>query len=386
MKKTIMQLNININFKGFFMKPLLILLILSANLLYASVGEITALRGKADITRGEKHIKGNVGTKLEEGDEIITAAKSKLQMMFNDKTVISLGQKSSFKIDEYLFDKKSPSAKFSVGSGFFKSITGKIGKIAPKKFKIKTANATIGVRGTTIIGEVATKRDIIACSAGQIVVSSAGSSVVVNAGERTIVEETKSPRQSQKVNAILLKQLDKKSDPTNSDIAISETSDVSQATTKSSQKEAEKKAEKEAEKFEPWNEDKGTHSLEDIQKIVGEQKPTYEGKVVEGVTNYSAIDKDSSNVKLGFDLGSGNVDGTMKFQDNVQNYDIGVAGKVKGDGSFDFNSNNGYDGGGQGDLSGDQLQNANGSFGFKETDIISNEVNNIDGKFETTKK
>ncbi len=385
MKKTIIQLNANINFKGTFMKKLLISLLLMVNGLYASIGEITALRGEADITRGDKQIGVSVGSKLEEGDMIKTALKSKLQILFSDKTVISLGQKSSFKIDEYLFDKNKPVAKFSVGSGFFKSITGKIGKIAPKKFKIKTANATIGVRGTTIIGEVSSKRDIIACSQGQIVVSSAGGSVVVNAGERTIVEETKAPRQSQKVNAILLKELDKKSDPSTTDTSDGgATSNIKQEDEKQTKKQIAQ--EKEADKFEPWEQDKGTHSLEDIQKIVGEQKPTYEGKVVEGATNFGAIDKDSSSVKLGFDLGSGAMDGNMKFQDTVQNYDVDVAGKVKGDGSFDFNSNNGYDGGGKGALSGDKLQNANGDFGFKETDIITNQVNNIDGKFETTKQ
>jgi len=385
MKKTIMQLKENTNFKGIFMKQLLIFLLLLANTLYASIGEITALRGKADITRGDKNIGASVGTKLEEGDTILTASKSKLQILFNDKTVISLGQKSSFKIDEYLFDKNKPVAKFSVGSGFFKSITGKIGKIAPKQFKIKTANATIGVRGTTIIGEVSQKRDIIACSQGQIIVSSAGGSVVVNAGERTIVEETKAPRQSQKVNAILLKQLDKKSDPNTVETPLAETtSNIKQDDTKHNKKQIE--GEKEDGKFEPWQEDKGTHSLEDIQKIVGEQKPTYEGKVVEGVTSFGAIDKDSSSVKLGFDLGSGEMDGNMKFKDSVQNYDVDVAGKIKGNGSFDFNSNNGYDGGGKGTLSGDKLQNANGNFGFKETDIITNQVNSIDGKFETSKK
>jgi len=367
------------------MKKLLALLLLITNTLYASIGEISALRGNADITRGAKHVKASVGSKLEEGDVIKTSAKSKLQILFNDKTVISLGQKSSFKIDEYLFDNKKPVARFSLNSGFFKSITGKIGKIAPNKFKIKTANATIGVRGTTIIGEVSSKRDIIACSQGQIIVSSAGASVVVNAGERTIVEMSKTPRQSQKVNTVLLKQLDKKSDPETVETPAIETVPDIKTEDKRENKE-QIQAEKEAENFEPWEEDKGTHSLDDIQKIVGETKPTYEGKVVEGSTSFGAIDKDSSSVRLGFDLGSGAMDGNLKFKDSVQNYDVDVAGKIKGDGSFDFNSNNGYDGGGKGSLSGDKLQNANGDFGFKETDFTTNKVNNINGKFETRKK
>lgn len=368
------------------MKKLLLLLLISASTLFASIGEVTALRGSAEIIRGASHMAISVGTKLKSGDEIKSAAKSKLQIVFNDKTVISLGQKSHFKVDEYIFRKDKVSAKFSVGKGFFKSITGKIGKISPKQFKIKTANATIGVRGTTIIGEVSPKLDIIACTQGQIVVSSAGREVIVNAGERTIVEETKGPKQSQKVNAVLLKQLDKKSDPATQEEASSKTLTTAVQKDVKEDTSGQKDGEKEADKFEPWIEDKDPHTLEDIQRIVGEQKPTYEGKVVEGTTSFGAIERESSAVKLGFDLGSGAMDGNMKFQDSVQEYDVDLAGKVKGDGSFDFNSNNGYDGGGEGTLSGDKLENANGRFGFSETDIMSKEVNQIDGKFETSKR
>ncbi|HIP47051.1 MAG TPA: hypothetical protein EYG95_05780 [Campylobacterales bacterium] len=368
------------------MKKLFLLLLLSASSLLASIGEITALRGTADVIRGGVENALVVGSTLESGDEIKTAYKSKLQMVFTDKTVISLGQKSHFKVDEYIFRKDKVSAKFSLGKGFFKSITGKIGKISPKQFKIKTANATIGVRGTTIIGEVSSKLDIIACTQGQIVVSSAGVEVIVNAGERTIVEETKAPKQSQKVNAVLLKQLDKKSNPSQKEDGLSKTlvSTVEKDTKQESSEQTTQ--EKESDKFEPWVEEKDPHTLEDIQRIVGDQKPTYEGKVVEGSTSFGAIDRDSSTVKLGFDLGSGAMDGNIQFNDMVQDYDIDVAGKIQGDGSFDFNSNNGYDGGGEGTLSGDKLENANGTFGFHETDIMSEEINNIDGKFETSKK
>ena len=382
------------------MKKLLILSLFFGNILYASIGEITALRGEADITRGDKNINVSVGTKLYEGDSIVTATKSKLQILFNDKTIISLGQKSSFKIDEYLYDKDKPIAKFSVNSGFFKSITGKIGKIAPKQFKIKTANATIGIRGTTIIGEVTSKRDIITCSQGQIIVSSAGSFVIVNAGERTIVQESKAPKASQKVNTVLLKQLDKKSNPnivetpikqipsdaqqTSSNVIAQAATDTKQDTAKENKNDIDK--DKATENFEPWQEDNVINSLEDIQKIIGEQKPTYEGKIVEGSTSFGAIEKDSNFIKLGFDLGTGAMNGNMKFNDEVSNYDIDIAGRIKGDGSFNFNSNDGYNGGGKGTFNGDKLQNANGSFGFKEIDIVTNEVNNIDGKFETSRK
>lgn len=366
------------------MKRLLILLALTASTLFASIAEITALRGSGDVVRDGVIKKLSVGFKILKGDEIKTAAKSKLQILFSDKTVISLGQKSNFKVDEYIFEKNRKVANFSISKGFFKSITGEIGKISPKQFKIKTANATIGVRGTTIIAEVTPKLDIIACSKGQIVVSSAGKEVIVNAGERTIVEDMKAPKQSQKINAVLLKQLDKKSDPSTTEVNMPKTLNTKQEDVKDSKNELEKN--KELEKFEPWEDNKRVNSLEDIEKIIGEKTPSYEGKVVEGQTSLGAINTDTSSVKLGFDLGSGEMSGNMKFDDSVQDYDVDVAGKLKGDGSFDFNSNNGYDGGGAGELSGDELQNANGNFGFSEEDMITKEKNKIDGKFETSRQ
>ncbi len=364
------------------MKRLLVLLVFMTGALSASIGEIIALKGSANLLREGVKKELSVGFKILKGDEMQTAKKSKLQILFSDKTVISLGQKSNFKVDEYIFSKNKNVANFSVSKGFFKSITGKIGKIAPKRFKIKTANATIGVRGTTIIGEVTQKLDIIVCSQGQIIVSSNGREVVVNAGERTIVEDMKAPKQSQKINAVLLKQLDKKSDPNTKETQIPKTSKHIDA--KESKDELTK--EKESEKFEPWKEDKAINSLKDIEKIVGEKTPNYDGKVVEGRTNYGNIDTDASSVKLGFDLGSGEMNGNMKFNDSVQDYDIDIAGKIKGDGKFNFNSINGYDGGGTGKLSGEKLQNANGNFGFSEEDMITKEVNKIDGKFETSRQ
>ncbi len=364
------------------MRFFILFTLLLTTLLQASIGEIRALRGDAVIIRSDKIIKAAVGSKIEEKDIIKSSKNSKLQIIFNDKTIISLGANSNFKIDEYLFSKTKPVARFSVGHGFFKSITGKIGKISHKNFKIKTKNATIGVRGTTIIGKVEQKRDIIACSQGQIVVSSAGSSVVVNAGERTIVEHLKAPKQAHKLNRVILKQLEKKSDPKvedNNDNKIAKKSKTESTKEKTSQIDEAK----ESEKFEPWQDDKRDQTLDDIKSIIGENKPSYKGEITEGTTSNGAIQK-GSRVDLEFDLGSGDMRGKMKFKDNREDYNIKIDGKVRGSGDFNFNSNNGYDGGGKGKLSGDRYQNANGDFNFKESDFATGRTTNqIDGKFQT---
>ena len=368
------------------MKNILILLSLITSSLFANIGEITALRGKATLVHDGVSSDAKVGTSLDVHDELKTQTKSKLQIVFKDKTVISLGQKSHFKIDEYIYNDKKVSAKFAIKKGFFKSITGRIGKIAPKRFKIKTANATIGVRGTTIIGEVTTKRDIIACSRGEIVVSNSQGSRLVTAGERTIVQSMKMPTTPQKVNRVILNQLNSKSDTTTQEAPIP---NIESATKKDEVKnDVDLKDQKSAKKFEPWVDTKKRDTLEDIERVVGSKTATYRGKVVEGSTTLGGkIDKESSDVRLGFDFGTGRVNGDLKFKDETNiDYDVEVSGKVRGDATFDFSSKSGYGGGGKGELSGEKFKKANGDFSFVEADEKAKKIfNKIDGKFETSR-
>ncbi len=349
---------------------------------YANIGTITALRGHALLNHDGTKTPIKVGSSIQEHDEIQTSKGSKLQIKFEDNTVISLGQNTHFKIDSYLNDTTNPKAHFSISKGFFKSITGKIGHIAPKHFKIKTANATIGVRGTTLIGQTDLKRDIIACTSGQIVVTNKQGSMVVNAGERTIVEQMKVPKQSQKVNPIILKQLDTKSDAKVQEAPIN--IDPKDASSKTKNKQDLKES-KRSNDFEPWSEqDNSVQTLKDLELIIGEKHPTYEGHVTQGSTSHGDIVLDRSDVSLDFDLGTGVAQGNMHIEDTQANqHDIAVSGKVQGDGNFDLNSKQGYDGGAQGSLQGERLQHANGDFNFQEQEI-GGEKNTISGSFETT--
>ncbi|SFP28078.1 FecR domain-containing protein [Hydrogenimonas thermophila] len=182
------------------MKKLLIAFIIfmiSAYSLVAKVGVVAAVKGEAYIQRSGKKIIANTGSSIEDKDIVITKENSKVQLIFNDKTVVTIGRNSKFSIKEYLFeDSKKSKVSFGMTKGLFRTITGKIGKIAPKKFKLKTKNATIGIRGTEIIIEASPiKGDKIACTQGAISVMSNfnGKSVYVEAGKITEVKPNSSP-------------------------------------------------------------------------------------------------------------------------------------------------------------------------------------------------
>jgi hypothetical protein len=166
------------------MKHILVLIMMVLSV-FASIGKITALNGEAYAIRRNFQVLLSAGSDVEKGDLIKTMPNTKLQIVFNDHTVISLGQKTEFKIDDYIFSKTKVKANFSVSRGIFKSITGKIGKIDHSKFKLRTKNATIGVRGTTFIGIIEDDKETIACTFGEIVVENDFGIVSVKKGEMT---------------------------------------------------------------------------------------------------------------------------------------------------------------------------------------------------------
>jgi len=134
------------------MKTLLILgMIIS--FVFGWVGEITALKGDATIIRENKTIKASRGFKLEKDDKIKTLNNTKMQIIFKDNTIITIGKNSEVKIADYIFNGENSKANFKLSHGIMKTLTGKIGKFAPKRFKVLTKNASIGIRGTYFVVE-----------------------------------------------------------------------------------------------------------------------------------------------------------------------------------------------------------------------------------------
>jgi hypothetical protein len=153
--------------------------------LFASIGKITDMKGDVKIVRNQKTIKAKINIQINKKDTIYTYNASKAKIVFKDNTIITIGKNSVFKIEDYFFGKK-PKAKFNFLKGTFISLDGKIAKIAPKRFKLKTKNASIGIRGTIVFGEIFTTKDIIGCSKGLISVTNSGKTVLVKGGEMVI--------------------------------------------------------------------------------------------------------------------------------------------------------------------------------------------------------
>jgi hypothetical protein len=170
---------------------ILILVILSTSIYASTIGAITALTGKADIKRSGSLLTAQVGDKLQERDSILTKDKSKVQIIFNDDTIVTIGQNSNFSIAEYIYEDNNPkpSAKFGLTRGAMRTITGKIGKVAPKRFSVKTDATIIGIRGTnfTIRGAGSDGKQQVYCTFGAVDVKVLSTGAIINVARGTYV-------------------------------------------------------------------------------------------------------------------------------------------------------------------------------------------------------
>ena len=149
---------------------ILFLMLMSLSL-WANIGNIMAIKGSAEVKRSDTLLLATNGMELHEGDKIVTASKSRVQVMLKDDTIVTIGASSTFGFDEFVYDgTKKSKVRMSANRGFFRSLTGKIGKIAPERFKVKTTSATIGIRGTDFSGEIFADKEVFKCYSGAIYV------------------------------------------------------------------------------------------------------------------------------------------------------------------------------------------------------------------------
>ena len=149
---------------------ILLLFVLLQTLLQANIGTVTAVLGQVNIIQKDNKKPAKKGDDIMINDLVQTQENSKTQIILNDDTIITIGPNSEYLFDEYI-DQGDIQVSMTIKHGFFKAVTGKLGKIAPNRFKIKTKAATIGIRGTQFMGHVTPNEESIGCIQGSITVT-----------------------------------------------------------------------------------------------------------------------------------------------------------------------------------------------------------------------
>jgi hypothetical protein len=90
-------------------------------------------------------------TEFREGETIVTGAAALAQLRMSDGSLVSVRSDTEMKLDRFAYageNDRSASFLMSVVKGGFRTITGLIGRANRQGYRITTASATIGIRGT----------------------------------------------------------------------------------------------------------------------------------------------------------------------------------------------------------------------------------------------
>ena len=92
------------------------------------------------------------GAEFYQGDKLWTGPRTRAQIRFSDGAIMTLRPDTEFSVDEYEFDEQNADNNksfFSLIKGGFRTLTGLVARLRPDSYKVKTAYAIVGVRGTT---------------------------------------------------------------------------------------------------------------------------------------------------------------------------------------------------------------------------------------------
>ena len=117
------------------------------------VGMVKIAKGDIHIARGGQKVPAAVGTRVRQGDVLVTGANGSVGVAFLDNSLLSTGPNSSLSIDRYAFDKTTHAGSFetSLRQGTLAAVTGKIAKQSPDAMKVRTPAAVLGARGTEFL-------------------------------------------------------------------------------------------------------------------------------------------------------------------------------------------------------------------------------------------
>lgn len=142
---------------AFFLAALLCLPAVAAPASSEAIGHVQHLTGTATVVRDNSALALAAGAALYKGDVVRTGKPGTAGMVLTDDTTISLGSGSEIALNDYAFQPKD--GKFALAvkmvKGTFAYVTGQIVRLSPESAQVQTPDATIAVRGTKLLIEIA---------------------------------------------------------------------------------------------------------------------------------------------------------------------------------------------------------------------------------------
>lgn len=145
--------------KALFINTIFTSLFLFNSPIYANEVAGKVLKSKGDVfaqIEGQEKRSLKIGKSIYEKDSVSTEKDSSAILLFTDKTRFELGPEATLIVNQYLYQNnpEQDSSSVEVLKGTFRFVSGLIAKEKPEAMEVNTSVATIGIRGTTVVGEV----------------------------------------------------------------------------------------------------------------------------------------------------------------------------------------------------------------------------------------
>lgn len=116
------------------------------------IGVVKTVSGEAVLERAGGPVAAVVGGDVFRKDRLRTGADGSIGIALNDGSLVSLGPSSVFELSAFEFAPRQGAFEFlgSILGGTLLYSTGKIGKIAPGKTRLRTPTSVVAVRGTRL--------------------------------------------------------------------------------------------------------------------------------------------------------------------------------------------------------------------------------------------
>jgi len=150
-----------------------LLLLASELALAASSINVLSLQFPAWVERNGLSIPLGSGVELQGGDQVKTGAGGRVQIRFQEGSIVKLGENATFLIDKAALAKDGVfRAGLRVLAGAFRFTTDALFKSKGRDVRIDIVrNATIGIRGTDVWGRARDDKDIVCLIEGRIEVT-----------------------------------------------------------------------------------------------------------------------------------------------------------------------------------------------------------------------
>jgi FecR protein len=176
-------------------------------LLAFAQGQVQHLSGTLHVQRADGSIRLlSEKSQVLVGDVVSTERDSYAQLRMTDGGRITLRPNTQIRVEGYQFSEKEPEKDnfvFALLKGGMRAVTGLIGKrINRDAYKLRTATATVGIRGTDFNaievpggggGNAPAPGVYVVVSDGQVVVTSGGTELLASAGQTAFAGDPNLP-------------------------------------------------------------------------------------------------------------------------------------------------------------------------------------------------